>query len=175
MAVIYTIGHSTRSIEEFIALLKENHVDFLADVRQFPFSKRYPHFNGSALKKSLEENAIEYEHFVNLGGRRPAQKNSKNTAWKNPSFRGYADYMETGAFKNAVDDLLQRTKTHTVAIMCSEAVWWRCHRSMISDYLKSTGIEVIHIMAHNKTQTHSYTSPARIINGQLSYASDELF
>jgi len=173
--VLYTIGHSTRSIQEFISLLIENKIDFLADVRQFPFSKRYTHFNKELLKKVLEEHHIHYEHFVTLGGRRPALKNSKNVVWKNPSFRGYADYMETDAFKEGIADLLKVTEGYSAAIMCSEAVWWRCHRSMISDYLKSIGIEVSHILSHGKIEPHPYTSPAKIINGKLSYEDEGLF
>jgi uncharacterized protein (DUF488 family) len=150
-------------------------VDFLADVRRFPFSKRYPHFNGDLLKKHLDQEGIQYRHFEKLGGRRPALKNSVNTAWKNSSFRGYADYMQSEEFKHAIADLLTLSKLHTIAIMCSEAVWWRCHRSLVSDYLKSLGFEVIHILSKGKTEIHPYTSPARIVDGKLSYSSEELF
>jgi|SRR6185437_11699119 len=173
--VLYTIGHSTRSLEEFITLLTENKIDFLADVRQFPFSRRYPHFNKEPLKQSLADHHIHYEHFLALGGRRPTLKNSKNTVWKNPSFRGYADYMETDAFKEGITELIEKTKGYTAAIMCSEAVWWRCHRSMISDYLKSIGVEVLHILSHGKIEPHPYTSPAKIINGKFSYEGNNLF
>jgi uncharacterized protein (DUF488 family) len=150
-------------------------VDFLADVRRFPFSKRYPHFNGDVLKQHLDQKGIQYRHFEALGGRRPALKNSVNTVWKNSSFRGYADYMQSDDFKNAIIDLLEISKLHAVAIMCSEAVWWRCHRSLVSDYLKSLDIEVIHILSKGKTEIHPYTSPARIVAGKLSYATEELF
>jgi uncharacterized protein (DUF488 family) len=175
MAVIYTIGHSTRSIAEFISLLQENGINFLADVRQFPYSKRYPHFNGTSLRQSLSENKIGYEHFEDPGGRRKPLKNSVNTKWRTPSFQGYADYMETGQFKNAIEELLKRAEKYTVAIMCSEVLWWRCHRSMISDYLKSKGIEIVHILGPGKTEPHRFTAPAKIINGNLSYASNQLF
>ena len=116
---------------------------------------------------------MRYEHFPELGGRRKAKPDSKNRAWRNDSFRGYADYMETEQFHKGVKHLLDRAAdAGPTAIMCAEAVWWRCHRSLISDYLKGRGIEVVHILAANKTEPHPYTSAARIVNGKLTYAAE---
>jgi uncharacterized protein (DUF488 family) len=172
---IWTIGHSTRAIDVFISLLEEHGVRLLVDVRSLPGSKRYPQFNQEALADSLGKAGIRYEHFPELGGRRKAKPESKNTAWRNASFRGYADYMETEEFRKGVKRLLDlAADVGSPAIMCAEAVWWRCHRSLVSDYLKAHGIEVIHILDANKTEPHPYTSAARIVNGKLSYAAGSL-
>jgi uncharacterized protein (DUF488 family) len=123
------------------------------------------------LAKSLSEAGIRYEHFPELGGRRKPKPDSKNTAWRNEMFRGYADYMETEDFRKGVQRLIDRAKeSGPTAIMCAEAVWLRCHRSLISDYLKARGVEVLHILDHNKIEPHPFTSAARIVNGELSYA-----
>jgi len=172
---IWTIGHSTRNIDIFISLLEENGIKLLADVRSLPGSKRYPQFNKEAMAESLNARGIRYEHFPELGGRRKARPDSRNLAWRNASFRGYADYMETEEFQQGIKRLLDVThKAGPVAIMCAEAVWWRCHRSLISDYLKSHGVEVVHILDANKIEPHPFTSAARIVNGKLSYESDSL-
>ena len=135
-----------------------------------PGSKRYPQFNKEALADSLGAEGIRYEHFPELGGRRKTRPDSKNRAWRNESFRGYADYMETEEFQKAIDRLTEVSeKIGPTALMCAEAVWWRCHRSLISDYLKARGTEVIHILDKNKTELHPFTSAARIVNGELSY------
>jgi uncharacterized protein (DUF488 family) len=176
MMRIWTIGHSTRSIDEFISLLNANGIKMLADVRSFPGSRRYPHFGKAALAQSLNARAIRYEHFFELGGRRKPKPDSHNTAWRNASFRGYADYMETDAFRDGLERLVQLAcEAGPVAIMCAEAVWWRCHRSLVSDYLKARGIVVTHIVEANKIEPHPYTSAARIVNGELSYQSESLF
>ena len=167
--LVWTIGHSTRSIDEFIAILKSFSIETLVDVRSFPGSRRYPHFNREALAASLREAGVAYVHLKELGGRRRARRDSLNMAWRNESFRGYADYMETDAFGDGMDRLLDIARRQRTAIMCSEAVWWRCHRSLISDYLKAKGVDVIHILAAGKSAAHPYTSAARILNGELSY------
>ena len=172
---IWTIGHSTRGIDEFISLLKENEIKLLVDVRAFPGSKRYPHFNKEALAKSLNAHGIRYEHFPELGGKRKSRPDSRNTAWRNASFRGYADYMETEQFQKGIERLLDvAAEAGSTAIMCAEAVWWRCHRSLIADYLKAQGVEVLHILVANRVEPHPYTSAARIVNGELSYEADSL-
>ena len=172
---IWTIGHSTRTIDEFISLLKENEIKLLVDVRAWPGSKRYPQFNKEALAEFLNAHGIRYEHFPELGGRRKSKADSRNTAWRNASFRGYADYMETAQFHQGVERLLDvAAKTGATAIMCAEAVWWRCHRSLIADYLKARGVEVMHILAANKVEPHPYTSAARIVDGELSYEVNSL-
>jgi uncharacterized protein (DUF488 family) len=171
---IWTIGHSTRKIDDFISLLEENGIKLLADVRTLPGSKRYPQFNKEALAESLSARGIRYENFPELGGRRKTKRDSRNTAWRNASFRGYADYMETEQFQKGVERLLALArKAGPPAIMCAEAVWWRCHRSLISDYLKASSIEVIHILGSNKIEPHPFTSAARIVDGALSYATEE--
>ena len=180
---IWTIGHSTRKIDIFISLLEENGIKLLADVRQFPGSKRYPQFNKDALADSLGKHEIRYQHFPELGGRRKPRPDSRNTAWRNASFRGYADYMETEEFRKAIARLVNlatgrvrptgglANEVGPTAIMCAEAVWWRCHRALISDFLKARGIEVIHIVDLNKTELHAFTSAAQVGNGRLSYES----
>ena len=169
---IWTIGHSTRAIDEFISLLKENEIKLLADVRAWPGSKRYPQFNKDALAESLNAHGIRYEHFPELGGKRKSKPDSRNTAWRNASFRGYADYMETEQFQKGIERLLDvAAEAGPTAIMCAEAVWWRCHRSLIADYLKARGVEVLHVLGANKVEPHPYTSAARIVNGELSYAA----
>ncbi len=191
MLRIWTIGHSTRSIDDFISLLKKNEIKLLADVRSWPGSKRYPQFNKEALAESLNAHGIRYEHFPELGGRRKPNADSRNTAWRNASFRGYADYMETEEFHKGVERLLAFARNDglgspesfrgsetvtpwSAAIMCAEAVWWRCHRSLISDYLKARGIEVMHILSANKIEPHPFTSASRIVNGELSYRTESL-
>jgi uncharacterized protein (DUF488 family) len=170
---IWTTGHSTRSIDEFISLLGENGITLLADVRSWPGSKRYPQYNKDALAKSLSEHGIHYEHFAELGGKRKPKRDSRNTAWRNASFRGYADHMETKEFCKGVERLLDLAReSGPTAIMCAEVVWWRCHRALISDYLKARGIEVAHILDANKVEPHPFTSAAHIVNGKLSYASE---
>jgi uncharacterized protein (DUF488 family) len=170
---IWTIGHSTRSTDTFISLLKVNGIKSLADVRLLPGSKRYPQFNKETLEDSLGKVRICYEHFPELGGRRKPREDSPNTAWRNESFRGYADYMETEGFDKGVKRLLDLSAdAGSTAIMCAEAVWWRCHRALISDYLKARGIEVIHILDAKKTEPHPFTSAAHIVEGRLSYTSE---
>ena len=174
MKRIWTIGHSTRPIEDFIAALKANEIKLVADVRLLPGSRRHPQFNQESLIDSLGKAGIRYEHFPELGGRRKAKPDSHNTAWRNDAFRGYADYMETREFGNGIQRLLNLTdKIGATAIMCAEAVWWRCHRSLISDFLKVRGIEVLHIVDAKKTEPHPFTSAARIVEGALTYASDQ--
>ncbi len=166
---VWTIGHSTRTFEELIEMLNSFQIEMVVDIRSFPGSRRYPHFNKEALEISLPENNIQYFHLKNLGGRRKVNPDSKNTAWRHAAFRGYADYMETDAFREAVKRLELIAEETRTAYMCSEAVWWRCHRSMVSDYLKVHGWKVMHIMAVNKEEEHPYTAPARIVKGELSY------
>lgn len=169
MNTIYTIGHSTRSIEFFVELLLFYKIQVLVDVRAYPGSKRYPHFNKENLEKDLPKSGIRYVHMPELGGRRKPLPDSKNEVWKNPMFRGYADYMETEEFKAAIEKLKDTAGKETTCIMCSEAVWWRCHRSLIADYLKKDGWEVLHIMEKNKLQTHPYTAPMREMQSRLDF------
>ena len=154
MVSVWTVGHSTRSGEEFAQILLAHEVQVLVDVRSFPGSRRYPQFNRVTLAESLGEVGIEYKHEPRLGGRRKPRADSHNTAWKNASFRAYADHMESEEFRKGVKDLLELAEKSRTAVMCAEALWWRCHRRLISDYLKSEGHSVIHILDRNKTQEH---------------------
>ena len=169
---IWTIGHSTHTIEKFTQMLKSFEITTLVDVRSLPGSRKFPQFNKESLEKSLSENDINYIHSINLGGRRKTSKESKNTGWRLPSFRGYADYMETLPFLSAVKELEKLAINENVAFMCAEAVWWSCHRSLISDYLKFHNWTVLHIMEIEKAQEHPYTSPARIKDKKLSYPEE---
>jgi uncharacterized protein (DUF488 family) len=171
LKTIWTIGHSTRTLEVFIAMLKSFQIELVVDIRSFPGSRRYPHFNKEALKTSLSENKIEYAHLLNLGGRRKPNKDSHNLGWRVAAFRGYADYMETEPFHNAIENIEVLASEKRVAYMCSEAVWWRCHRSLVSDYLKSKGWTVMHIMDVGKADEHPYTKAAIVTDGKLVYTS----
>jgi uncharacterized protein (DUF488 family) len=172
---IWTIGHSTRKIENFISALDGHGIKLVADVRLKPGSKRYPQFNKEALASSLNERGIRYEHFPELGGRRKAKADSRNTAWRNEAFRGYADHMETEEFQQGVDRLVDLAgQTGATGMMCAELLWWRCHRALISDFLKVRGVDVTHIVDLGKNEPHPYTSAAKIADGTLSYVADEL-
>jgi len=169
---IWTIGHSTHTLEKFIAMLESFSIELVVDIRSFPGSRRYPHFNKESLAVSLSKSNIEYMHLVDLGGRRKPKIDSRNNGWRHVAFRGYADYMETDSFKKAIVTVENLGNEKRLAYMCSEAVWWRCHRSLVSDYLKHKGWTVIHIMTLGKGEEHSYTSPARIVNGDLVYSKE---
>ena len=166
---IWTIGHSTQSADAFVAALQSFDIQILVDVRSFPGSRRCPHFNKENLRASLLDAGIDYIHMSEIGGRRKAKADSHNVAWRNESFRGYADYMETEAFRAGIDRLIEIAGASRTAIMCAEAVWWRCHRSLIADFLKARGAEVVHILGRDKSKEHPFTSAARIVNGELSY------
>lgn len=172
---IYTIGHSTHSVDEFITMLQSFGIMLLADVRRFPGSRRHPAFSKEQLAGSLHHAGISYTHLGALGGRRTPNKDSKNNRWRNASFRGYADYMETEMFEQAIAQLEALANRQPTAIMCAEAVWWRCHRALVADNLKAKGWEVLHIMAAGKAEEHPYTSPARIVDGKVVYYDEGLF
>lgn len=171
MKTIYTIGHSTHTLKEFVEILADFEIETLVDVRRYPGSRKFPHFNKEALEKSMPKNNIEYIHLVDLGGRRKPEEDSKNTVWRHPSFRNYADYMQTKDFQKALKELHSIAEEKKTAYMCSEVLWWSCHRALISDVLKSEGWKVWHIMGLNKKQEHPYTKPAKIVDGRLQYPS----
>ncbi|MGH9421670.1 MAG: DUF488 family protein [Thermoanaerobaculia bacterium] len=176
-ARLFTIGHSTRSLEEFLELLEREGVTHLVDVRAFPASRRHPHFNGPDLSASLAAAGTSYTHTPELGGRRKPSKDSRNTAWRNNSFRAYADYMETPRFSSALDELLTAAAREPSVIMCAEAVPWRCHRSLISDAAVARGTEVRHIL-DSGSQEHRLTSFAWIDGSRVRYddaTQNELF
>ena len=169
---IWTIGHSTRPLVGFMAMLHLFQIEVVADIRSYPGSRKFPQFNKEALQISLPENKIQYIHLKDLGGRRKVNPDSKNTSWRHPAFQGYADYMETESFKEGLKELEGIALKKRTAYMCSEALWWRCHRSMVSDYLKVNGWKVMHIMDIGKEDEHTYTAPARVVDGALSYEKD---
>lgn len=170
-ATIWTIGHSTRTLEEFLALLAAYAIEAIADVRRFPGSRRQPQFARDALAVSLPAHGIGYQWFPQLGGRRRVQPDSPNTAWRNAAFRGYADHLASVEFAEGLAELLAFAARQRTALMCAEAVWWRCHRSIIADVLKQRGIKVVHILDLKHSVVHPWTSAAQVEGGELSYAA----
>jgi len=171
--MVFTIGHSTRSIETFIDMLKAHGVKRLVDVRTIPRSRHNPQFNRDALPVTLLQAGIGYTHMEELGGLRHARKDSINTGWRNASFRGFADYMQTPEFEAGLKILIQASKRAQVAIMCAEAVPWRCHRSLIGDALQARGIAVEDIMSATRTQAHELTSFATVEGSHVTYPAAE--
>jgi uncharacterized protein (DUF488 family) len=170
---IWTIGHSTRSAEEFLALLAGERIEALADVRRFPGSRKFPHFNADHLARALPAAGIEYVPFPELGGRRKPLPDSPNAAWRNDAFRGYADYLRTPEFAAGVERLAALASAKRTAVMCSEAVWWRCHRGLIADWLKVRSVRVLHILDAQHVVEHPYTAAAHVTNGELDYRAAE--
>ena len=170
---IWTLGHSNKTFEAFAALLTSHKITALADVRRFPGSRRYPHFNAEQLDPALAQAGIEYVHFPELGGRRTPRKDSPNTAWRNDAFRGYADYTMTEEFHRGVDRLVEIARRKQTAMMCAEVLWWQCHRGLVADYLKAGGWKVWHILSETKVEEHPFTSAARIVDGKLTYSLAE--
>ena len=170
---ILTIGHSTRSIGEFIQMLDACGVKRLVDVRTIPRSRHNPQFNRDALPETLLRAGIGYTHMEELGGLRHARRDSLNTGWHNTSFRGFADYMQTPEFQTGIKTLIQAAKREQVAIMCAEAVPWRCHRSLIGDALGARGIAVEDIMSESRVQAHELTSFARVKGEHVTYPAPD--
>lgn len=166
---IWTLGHSTRTIDEFIALLRHYRIEAIADVRRFPGSRRLPQFGQEALAASLEDAGIEYRLIRELGGRRRPSADSPNTAWRNTSFRGYADHTASREFATGLERLRELATRRRTSMMCAEVLWWRCHRSLISDVLMVSGTRVLHIQDEKHIEEHPYTRPARLHRGQLTY------
>jgi uncharacterized protein (DUF488 family) len=167
--IVYTIGHSTRSLDDFIALLKEHGIKQLIDIRTIPKSRHNPQFNRENLSRALRNRHIGYRHMKGLGGLRHAKKDSINMAWENASFRGFADYMQTDEFQKNLEKLIEYSRKKQVAIMCAEAVPWRCHRSLIGDALLVHGFEVENIMSHTKTEEHTLTPWAKVRRDKIWY------
>ena len=170
-STVWTIGHSTRALQAFLDLLAGHGIQTVADVRRFPGSKRHPQFAQDALSASLGADGITYRWLPALGGRRRPRPDSPNTAWRNASFRGYADHLASAEFSDGLDELLELSGKRRTALMCAEALWWRCHRALIADALCIRGIEVVHILDEQNSVRHPYTSAARVVEGRLSYAA----
>jgi uncharacterized protein (DUF488 family) len=166
--IVSTVGHSTRPIEDFLALLERERIERLVDVRAFPGSRRYPQYNHEGLARSLANAGVEYLHRPALGGRRRPPKDALPSAWRNEGFRGYAAYMRTPEFHAALDELIARAAERRTTIMCSEAVPWRCHRTLISDALTARGVTVEHIL-DTATSRHKLTSFAVVHDGEVTY------
>ena len=170
---IWSIGHSTRSIGEFIEVLHHHQIEAIADVRRFPGSRRLPQFGEDSLREALAADGLDYRWIEELGGRRRPIKDSPNLAWRNSSFRGYADHLQSAEFDRGLHCLLEMAARRRTAMMCAEVLWWRCHRSLVSDVLKTRGIEVLHIQDDKPPAAHPFTAPARLVDGQLSYAAGQ--
>jgi hypothetical protein len=170
--VVHTIGHSTRSWDDFVALLRRHGIRRLVDVRTFPGSRRHPHFGSDAMREALAREGIAYEHAPALGGRRRPLADSPNGAWRNEGFRGYADHMRSDTFAGAIARLEEEAREMPTAIMCSEAVPWRCHRTLISDALVARGDEVLHIL-DSKASPHTLTRFGRVVDGEVRYDQPE--
>ncbi|MBW1696630.1 MAG: DUF488 domain-containing protein [Deltaproteobacteria bacterium] len=173
---LYTIGHSNRSFEEFLAILSDHNIKTVVDVRRFPSSRKFPHFNSDNLQKLLDTNFIHYRWFESLGGYRRTlvRANFQNAGLQSPGFRNYADYMSTNQFKTAAGELLLLSKQATTVIMCAEKFFWKCHRMLLSDFLTAQGIEVIHILDREKIQPHKLSAAAKITeNKTVIYPSNQ--
>ena len=174
--ILWTVGHSTRSIEEFLALLEVGSIALLADVRRFPGSRRFPHFGQDALAASLDNAGIEYRHFVDLGGRRSKRlEGSPNTAWRVEQFNAYADYMQSPEFQAELASLMSVAREHATCIMCSEALPQRCHRRLISDALVVRGWRVRHLLSPKRIEDHVLTPFAHVEGTTITYPSETLF
>jgi|SRR5690242_10824211 uncharacterized protein (DUF488 family) len=170
---IFTVGHSTLPIETFVALLKTYGIERLVDIRTVPRSRHNPQFNGDALDNALRAEAIEYVLLQKLGGLRHARKDSPNAGWRNKSFRGYADYMQSPEFEDALATLIQLSRQKRVAIMCAEAVPWHCHRSLVADALMVHGVPVIEILSQSSHRMHKLTPFARVQGTQITYPPEQ--
>lgn len=170
--MICTVGHSTHPIDQFIAMLKAYSIAHLVDIRTIPRSRTNPQFNRDVLPGALEAAGIRYQHMPGLGGLRKPRPDSKNTAWRNRSFRGYADHMETAEFASNLNELISIANIRPTAIMCAEAVQWRCHRSLVADALMARGVQVKHILSATKAQVHRMSSFARMAGNQIIYKED---
>jgi uncharacterized protein (DUF488 family) len=169
MNTLYTIGHSTRTMEQFIALLRAHDIQMVVDVRTIPKSRHNPQFGQDLLSPALHEAGIEYTQLAKLGGLRRAARDSINTGWQNSSFRGYADYMATGEFEEGLEELKAMAQKKRVAILCAEAVPWRCHRSLIADALTIQGWQVLHIQSRKTARPHELTPFLKVDNGRIIY------
>jgi uncharacterized protein (DUF488 family) len=169
---VWTVGHSTREIDEFLSIVKAHDIELIADVRRFPGSRRLPQFEAGALEAALGRRGVAYRWFEALGGRRRPDPASKNLSWHHRAFRAYADHVASEEFATGLSELLMLAPGLRTAVMCAEVLWWRCHRRIIADVLVSLSVPVIHIRDASKVELHELVAPAQLSNGQLSYAAD---
>jgi uncharacterized protein (DUF488 family) len=166
---VYTVGHSTRSTDEFLGVLDAFGIEVLADVRRLPGSRRLPQFDSVALCRSVAERGIDYCWIAQLGGRRRSASASRNTGWRHAAFRAYADHMDTEEFADGLFELLMLARGRRTAVMCAEVLWWRCHRRLIADVLVVLGLRVVHILGAGKQEVHRLAPPGRLVAGELCY------
>jgi uncharacterized protein (DUF488 family) len=174
IGAVWTIGHSTRTIEDFVSVLQAHAIEAVADVRRHPGSRRLPQFNGDALERSLADAGVAYQWLPSLGGRRRPSADSPNTAWQHAAFRGYADHVATEEFAEGLFELQMIAGGLRIAVMCAEMLWWQCHRRLIADVLVSLGYAVFHIQTTRPGEPHRLREPAHLVDGELSYAGDQL-
>lgn len=172
VGTLWTVGHSTHAWDTFVELLRGAGIEAVADVRRHAGSRRHPQFNDEAMAAALPQAGIDYFPFRDLGGRRRPRPDSRNTAWRSESFRGYADYLETDEYRRAAQRLGELAAARRTTVMCAEAMWWQCHRALISDDFKSRGWQVLHLQPGGRVQEHPYTPPARVVDGRLAYPAD---
>lgn len=172
---LLTIGHSTHPFDVFVGLLGRHDIKLVADIRRFPGSRKFPHFGRDNLATSLPKGAIGYRWFEALGGRRQSkgETSSENLGLRNESFRSYADYMATEPFRVGIRELLEEAQTKRTAYMCSEGLYWRCHRRLVSDYLVTEGVHVQHIMPNGELRPHTMTEGTKVVDGKVTYPANE--
>lgn len=170
MPTLWTLGHSSRDWEAFLGLLAEARIETVADVRRFPASRRHPQYAAAAMAPALARAGIDYLPLPQLGGRRDPRPDSPHTGWRSAGFRGYADYMDTAAYRAARDRLAAAASARRTAILCAEADWRHCHRQLIADGFKAMGWDVVHLLEPGRSEPHPYSDPARVVDGKLDYA-----
>lgn len=169
---VFTVGHSTRTFDEFVGVLEAHAIELIVDVRRLPGSRRLPQFDSATLAHALGERGIDYLWIPQLGGRRRPVPESPNTGWRHPAFRAYADHIATEEFAEGLFELLMVGRGRRTAVMCAEVLWWRCHRRLIADVLVVLGLDVVHIQSETKAEQHRLAPPARLVDGELSYSAD---
>jgi uncharacterized protein (DUF488 family) len=171
--IVWTIGHSTRTLDALVVVLRAHQIEALVDIRRFAGSRRLPQFNEGTLREGLEDAGIAYHWVPALGGRRTPAPDSVNTGWRHAAFRGYADHMASAEFAAGLDELVAVAGGLRTAVMCAEMLWWQCHRRLVADLLVSLGYDVMHIQTEKPAEPHRLIDPARLVSGVLSYAGDQ--
>lgn len=171
--IVWTVGHSTRTLDALVVVLRAHQIEALVDIRRFAGSRRLPQFNESTLREGLEDAGIAYHWVPALGGRRTPAPDSVNTGWRHAAFRGYADHMASAEFAAGLDELVAVAGGLRTTVMCAEMLWWQCHRRLVADLLVSLGYDVMHIQTEKPAEPHRLIDPARLVGGVLSYAGDQ--